>query len=272
MGGVLAFTLPRRLILVLLLLLPLYAHAWERDVDLTNGNRQFKGAMLYGWNQKLIGDVDIQGLKADLTGDAAIGDRVGTGFSFFLPINRRTTLLGSYDSFDHSGILTRDVTFQRKLYKPGARVRFQNSWVDLTGARRVKQFEGGHGDVLYGMKLCRSELDLRGYAPVINSFQKASWNTMFPIPYLGLGGGARVTSHMLVLAHLKASVLPSTGGTLFTSFDFDLNGSWRMNRPTSKDEWFLTLGFRRFSASGDLGDEHIDIGYGGPLWGLMVRF
>ncbi|HNV72839.1 MAG TPA: hypothetical protein PKO06_24235, partial [Candidatus Ozemobacteraceae bacterium] len=198
--------------------------AWERDVDLRDGTRLYKGAAIYGWHQKLLGDIDVLGLKVDLSGDAAFDDRVGMGASFFLPVTRRTTLLGGYDEFDHSGKVTKTVNFRRKQYRPGARIDLQHEWLDLTGASRVRQWEGGFGDFLYGMKVCRSELNLRGNDPITNAFQKAAWDTMFPIPYLGFGGGARVTSHMLILGRFKAIVLPSTGEDLFTSYDAELTG------------------------------------------------
>ena len=265
------------------------ASAWERSV--TEAPRGFKPMggkaaqrVTCGWaslwRSSVQGEVTVKGMQLDLNDEADLdtGNRFGGQVSFAL--TDRTNLAFAYHGFENSGLIKKGVTFDGRTYNTNAALRVKNDWFDLTGAYKMADSDSAYWDFLYGMKLIHAGLDVSGYAPVTQAYQSGSYSSTFPLPYLGIGGGAKIARSLWVDGHLKY-ISTNAGGGSFRSFDADLNLGFDLSSrrdgkaggsSSPSTEWLAVVGFRNFLIDGDKDNDKVKIGYRGPTFGLVGRW
>lgn len=261
------------------------ALAYERDFVFTPGAKGALGRAttvhVYNWTTDLLGDADVKGLVLDLDSEASFGSRNRLGLAVTHGISKDNNLMLSYNSFDHSGRIRQQVTFDNRTYRVGAAMKVQNSWFDLAWSHNFTRWDtptdrgrnrlGGYFDGLIGIKVNDSSLDVAGYDPVTAAYNSGSWNEKFPIPYLGIGGGNQISKNFWVTGHFKF-LAANVGGGSVKSYDFDLNAALQLNPGSTDSEWFAVLGFRTFHINGESGGDDLTVGYRGPTFGLTGRF
>jgi len=251
------------------------AFAWERALgDSRNSRDRAKSFELYAWKEDLLGDVSVKGMQLDLQSEADFSAKTRFGGNFCFPLTRRTNVTLAFNSFEHSGNITKAVTFDNRVYKLGASMRLETRWWDITGSWEINRYERGYWDLLYGVKFCHAELDLSGYNNVTNTFQSGSWSESFPIPYIGIGGGAKLSDAAWIDGHIKF-ISANAGGANAKSYDLDLNLAFQLNHSKKRGqemEWYAALGFRKFVIDGDFDNDSAKIGFSGPTFGIVGRF
>jgi len=250
------------------------APAWERNPHPSKG--LVKSFEIYNWREAILGDLQVEGLSLDLEEEGSFGTKNRFGARVAFPVTDRTNVNLAYNAFDHGGTIDKAVRFNGRNYAAGAAIRIESTWFDIWGARQCSRWEDGYWDILYGIKVCETNLDVAGFTPIpAVAYQSGSWSQIYPIPYLGLGYGARVFSRFWAEGHLKF-IATNAGGAAVRSYDFDINGAYSLN-PTFKDEindieWLLVVGYRTFLLDADKDVDNVKLGYRGPTFGVVGRW
>jgi len=278
------------LVLAMFVLAASGVSAWERNVtEAPKGFRKMPNkkaqtvtcGQISIWRTSVQGDVAVKGMQLDLGGEAgfATENRYGGQVSFGL--TERTNLVFAYNSFENSGLIRKNVTFDGRKYNNNAALRLKTDWFDVNGAYRMADSDSAYWDFLYGLKVSHASLDVSGYAPVTGAYQSGSYSNTFPIPYIGIGGGAKLSEKLWVDGHLKY-VSANVGGGRARSFDADLNVGFDLSgKPAKKmgirdvvpaTEWIAVVGYRNFLIDGTRDADTVNIGYRGPTVGLVGRW
>lgn len=259
-------------VLVLVIATPQSAFAWERNPGTTKD--RVWSAEVYGWQNSLIGNGTVKGMVLDFKSEADFTSKTNFGGTVCFPLTKRTNVTLTYNSFDNSGNVTKALKFDNNNYKLGANVKIQNTWVDLTGSYLLSRYEKGYWDFLYGVKINNSKLDITGYNTTTSAFQTGSWSQNFPIPYIGVGGGVKMSDNVWFDGHIKYISVNKSGADV-RSYDIDMNLAFQLNAKHAKKdgpEWFATLGMRKFNISGSFDNDSVEMGYSGPTFGFTGRF
>ena len=257
------------LLLSWLLFLPSHAEAFDRDYD-SKDPRKLWVAEMDSWQEKLSGTLKVKGLKADLGTDGNFSDCNRMALRLVVPVSRVTNAVLAWNTFEHAGRLRKDVDFHGRKYASGARLQLQTSLFEVTGARELIRFTGAYLEGLYGLKIAQMSTEIKGYSS-LGAYQHGDWDGFFPVPFLGVAGGARVNHHLQIRGSLKL-VSAGAGGGLLQSYDADVSAAVRLNRDTNPREYSFLLGYRRFSLDANSSDGSVGLGYTGPFFGLLLRF
>lgn len=272
---------------VLVLVAGVPGAAWERDFAWGRRGkmalRPNTTAEVFAWRTELFGDVNVKGMALGLENEASFAGKTRLGLlTLTHGLSEANNLVLTYNSFDHTGRIHKAVTFDRRNYQPGANIQIQNNWFDLAWSHNFRFWEnaagparrerrGGFLDGLLGIKVCKADIDVAGLEPLTNARARGTWSGSFPIPYLGVGGGSQLSPNLWVDGHARFIATTVGGGSLRSS-DLDLNAALRLN-PEGKDaQWFGVLGYRFFRVDGASGGDEANLGYRGPMFGLLGRF
>lgn len=264
------------MVLALIVALPLSADAWTRRTP--TKNLRDTSIELYSWRNELTGNGNVKGMSLDFDSETTFGTKNRMGGRVTVPVTNTTNVTLEYNSFEHSGNITKAVTFDKKVYNANANIRLENSWVDLTAARVISNCANGYWDFLYGLKYNNTNLDITGVSAGVT--RNDSWSEKFPIPYIGIGGGSKLGDRVWLDGALKFISINAGGGNV-KSYDFDvnlgfqLNGSKKANIQKGHEndsEWFAMIGYRTFMIDGSFDNDEAKIGYKGPVFGIMARF
>lgn len=268
------------------LLIPFSASAWDRSYNAAhagkvNFNRTTSIEVL-GWQSHIDGDIQVDGTPVDLDSEVGFGSENRFGFRLSHVLSEKSAIELSYMKNDHAGNVNKKITFEKKDYDAGARMRLQNSWFDvayshnLTKAKEADKAgrELFYLDGLLGVKFSKAEINVAGQSdplagPVV-TFNE-NWDESFPVPYIGLTAGGQIADNLWLKGHVKYLKVNSSG-TDATHADYGINAALRLNPKAEGTEWFVDLGYRgvRYDIKSD-GDK-ADLRYTGPTLGLFARF
>lgn len=281
----------------LVLQMPLMA--WERRLVPAGAYAQpsFRGwhgarmttLELLGWRTQLDGKVNINNTGSlNLASDAEIGDETSFGVKLAHSFSTRSNIALTYNTFEHSGKISRTYTFEGLTFSPTAILTLKNYWIDVTYSHMLTVWgdscqargDGNYIDALIGIKLSQADLDLSGISiPVgvggglgaVVAVDQRSWSQKYPIPYIGFAGAGKIGKNTWLNGHLKFLSANAGGGHVRT-YDFDVNAAFQLNPRTTGTELYGTVGYRNFEIRGDKDGDYIRIGYKGPTFSLMARF
>lgn len=269
------------LVLVVALLLPVGAFAWDKSYHPNNNGKinfnKVTSFEVLGWKNDLEGNIRVDGTALDLKNGTTTGDESRYGFRLSHVLNQRASLEFSYMKNDHSGDTTTNFTFEKKTYVAGANIRLQNNWFDLAynhNLSRSKQFdskgrEAFYLDGIFGVKFTKAEITVKGTAAGV--YAEESWDESFPVPYLGLAAGSQIGDNLWLKGYLKY-IKVNAGGTDALHNDYGINLALRLN-PNNKDtEWFVDLGYRGVKFDIEKDNDKADLRYTGPTFGVFARF
>lgn len=268
------------------------ASAWERAVSEApagfkrmpnRGSDRVTCGQIMLWRNSVYGDVSVKGMQLDLDGDTGFSTENRFGGQVSFALTERTNLVFAYNTFENSGLIRKDVTFDGRKYTGNAALRLKNDWFDVSGAYKMADSDSAYWDFLYGLKVGHAGLDVSGYAPVTGAYQSGSYSSTYPIPYIGIGGGARISDALWVDGHLKYVSINAGGGDV-RSFDVDLNlgldlarkekkrGLKVASKSSSEMEWLAVVGYRTFLIDGNKDNDTVKVGYRGPTFGVVGRW
>ncbi|HNX74378.1 MAG TPA: hypothetical protein PLM07_07040 [Candidatus Rifleibacterium sp.] len=266
------------------LLMPMSASAWDRSYQPEKSGRvsfnKVTSIEVFGWKSDLDGVVRIEdtGTDIDLDNDVSFNSENRMGLRITHVLNENSALELSYMKHEHSGNLTRAVTFDNKKFKTNAHMSLENSWLDLAWAynlTRSKETEKPGQDAFYldgmfGVKFSNSEISVSG-ADALNARLEAGWSESYPLPYLGLNAGTQISDNLWVKGSFKIIKVNAAGYDALHN-DYNLNAALRLNPKSTSSEWYADLGYRgvKYDLKGQ-GDK-AEIKYSGPTLGLFVRF
>lgn len=281
----------KRVYLHFLLIVSLFAispitFAWERNWDWRGEKIELSRSTtlsVYGWKNELFGDINVKGLVLDVESETTFDDETKFGFKLTHTITPANTLVLKYNNFENSGFINKTVTFDNQNYNLGASLKLKMHWFDLTWAHNFAAWGSkaatkdddtfGFIDGLLGVKVSKADLSIKGRNPATNSYQEGSWDETFPIPYIGVAAGVKISPLIWLEGSLKYISVNVSNGEV-KSVDAEINAAVKLNQSKAKTEteWLLMLGYRRFSIDGDSDNDNINIGYRGPIFGLICRF
>lgn len=271
------------LVLVLLVLSAVPGMAWERALEAKRNrggheNVRNTTAELYAWRNQLFGDVNVEGLNISLRGDGDFKDKTRGGFILTHKVSKRSNLALAYNSFQNSGNINKVVTFKNQNYQAGASADIDMHWFDISWNYLLSTWDpsdhkrqSGYLDAILGVKSTKANLDLTGNDPVTGATLNNGWSKSFPIPYIGLGIGTQLGESLWLNSHIKYISVNAGGGHAKTT-DFDINVAYRVNQRSVDNDWFIVLGYRNFKIDGEFDNDKVNIGYRGPIFGVMGRF
>ncbi len=273
------------LALVAALLLPAGASAWDRSYQPSaHGKVSFNKVTsieVLGWKSDLDGTVRVEnsGTEIDLDSDVSFGTENRFGFRLTHVLSEKSALELSYMKHDHSGNLSKTVTFDNKNFAANANMHLENSWFDLAWSynlTRSQEVEQPGRDAFYldgqfGVKFSKSDINVSGVDNVLNTRLEAGWSETFPLPYLGLNAGAQVADNLWLKGNFKI-IKVNAGGYDALHNDYSVNAALRLNPHSTDTELFVDLGYRgvKYDLEGE-GDK-AEIKYTGPTLGLFARF
>lgn len=272
------------LALVAALLIPAGASAWDRSYQpASHGKVNFNKVTsieVFGWKSDLDGTVRVEnnGTEIDLDSDVSFGTENRLGFRLTHVLSEKSALELSYMKQDHSGTITKNVTFDNKNFAANANMSLENSWFDLAWSynlTRSKEVEQPGRDAFYldgqfGVKFSKSDISVSG-VDALNARLEAGWSETFPLPYLGLNAGVQVADNLWFKGNFKI-IKVNAGGYDALHNDYSVNAALRLNPKAKDTEWFVDLGYRgvKYDLEGE-GDK-AEIKYTGPTFGLFARF
>ncbi len=276
------------LLAAVIVLFPPASGAWERDLTAPGEGRlghfhemgvdRSTTVEVHRWMSPISGDLSIQGLNIDLEGGADFDTRVRSGFRLTHSYTPRDNLILAFNSFEHTGRIWKPFTFRRRSYNALAFIDLRNAWVDLgwahliavTGRGGDLRSNPGYLEILAGLKYSEIAMKLKGFS-LLGAYQTGSWSDIFPVPYIGIGGGSQLTEHVWIDGHLKYFAFLAGNGDVKT-LDGNLTLALRLNPRNRRREFHGTLGYRSFFLSGNSGTDHVKTAYKGPTFGLVVKF
>ena len=266
------------------LLMPMSVSAWDRSYQPEKSGRvsfnKVTSIEVFGWKSDLDGGVRIEdtGTDIDLDSDVSFSVENRMGLRITHVLNENSALEVSYMKHEHSGNLTKAVTFDNKKFKTNAYMSLENSWLDLAWAynlTRSKETEKPGQDAFYldgmfGVKFSNSEISVSG-ADALNARLEAGWSESYPLPYLGLNAGTQVSDNLWVKGSFKI-IKVNAGGYDALHNDYNLNAALRLNPSSTGTEWYADLGYRGVKYDLEGQGDKAEIKYSGPTFGLFVRF
>ncbi|MBF0547834.1 MAG: hypothetical protein HQM08_25575 [Candidatus Riflebacteria bacterium] len=250
--------------LLLVFFSSLSVFAWERF--LVPDNRPTKVFEVYGWTNQLYGNMSVQGLNLNLENNVNLGTNLKFGARFQYPITKTNNLSLTFNYMDDSGTVNTGYTFKGVTYAAGSNLDITNMMFDLMGSREITRDRSGWFDFLYGMKIISTDINATKVTGASNR-----WTGVFPLPYLGLGGGTYITDRILLDGHLKyMNIRTGNGGV--DSTDLDFNVSYRLNPYNKSTEWYGWVGYRNFYINGNTSGNNVNLHYSGPLFGIVSRW
>ncbi len=275
------------LALVASLLIPMGASAWDRSYQpVSSGKASYDKVTsieLLGWQSHLDGDIRVDGTPIDLKSDADFSSENRLGFRISHVISEKGLLELSYMSNDHSGNVTKKVTFEKKDYDAGARMTLKNSWFDLGYSHnltRAKEADKAGRELFYldasvGIKFSKADIDIAGrsdpakVAVAVN--YNESWSESFPVPYLGLAAGGQIADNIWLKGYIKYLNVNRSGDSA-SHTDYGVNAAFRLNPHSPNTEWFVDLGYRGVRYDLESNNDKADLKYSGPTLGVFARF
>jgi len=233
--------------------------------------RRRRNAEVAFWQSSLGGGLVTHGMDLDLDGGVDISRRNRFDLAFQTSLTRRDHVSASFFAFEHEGTLAGRVTYDARLYTPGAAVEQRERQFDLGGSRTLHHGARGWVDMLYGAKWLQVDFDMTQTVPA--GRQTAFWNQHYTVPYLGVAGRSRLGSWSWVTGGWKFSSLGSGGDSVRTS-DLDLGVlvGVRPDRESHQVDWYGRLGFRDFRFHGDDGNSESRVEFRGPTFGVTGEF
>lgn len=226
---------------------------------------------LRGWQSDLSGSVESKGMNLDAESDASFSDQTRFAMKAAWRFSSRNQLRLDYMQFDHSGRLTKNVTFDGLNYGLGASMDIESRFFDVGLARLLSESEDVSWQLLYGGKFSHAFMHVE--QRISGGFRSGELTQDIPIPYIGVEGRGKLSSNAAVNASLKYFALNQgeTSGRL-TDLDIALLVGPDYVKKPAVTEWYGTLGYRYFLLHGKTTDETVEVRYAGPTFGVEGRF
>jgi hypothetical protein len=227
--------------------------------------RSFAG---YLWQNELTGTMNLHNLVLDFKSEARFTNNTQGGANFEFPlIGTRERLFIGFNYFEHSGTLLKAVNYDKLTYAPTASMKVATRFGELGGAHALSSDKDSYFDLLYGAKWIRHEIELSGTNIAKNLKQQSSWDKKMLSPFLGIGAQTNGKERVFGFGHLK--FFPGSIKTI----DLDANVAFRLSaHEDTVNEWYVTLGYRKFVSDSDRDDDVLKTDYQGPTFGLFGRF
>lgn len=245
--------------------------AWERDGD--PKSKDPHSIQIFGWKTDLDGSVNALGMSLDFKSEASMRKEFGSGANFRLPLNPKIQLVFSLQQFRNKGTTLKPITFDSQKYAAGADIHFESKCFEVGASHSLSENKSGYFELLYGLRFQNAEVQLSQFVPLAGSSKTGDWRQRFFIPYLGLGGGVKLSKRVLANSHIRMTSL-NFGSQELKSVDIDISLAVRLNAEEENEtrEWYAAIGYKKFIFTGNEGNNSADVGFSGPTFGIMGRF
>jgi hypothetical protein len=259
---------------LLLCLVTMSAQAWERSFK---GEEQKEWVVEpLVWRNSMYGDVNADDLSLDFDSDTTFGSKTTFGLKLSTPIpfSKKRRWVITYNSMSNSGTVNKAVTLDGTNYNANAFMKLKMMMLDFYTTWNLSRTDKSYFDFIYGSKYQKVSLDLNGISG--GAATSGSWDTpAVPFPYIGFGGAVELSKTVMFDATLKWFSLNYSSASLKT-LDIDANLGVRLNPKGTETEWLAFIGYRNTYLNGsfseDGADDHVKIGYRGPIFGVVGRF
>lgn len=263
--------------------------AWERDLTAIRPNAAVPDSVqnwisqrhwipdIWWWRTTLQGNLEVGGLRLDLSSGAGMptGQRPGFTFSHCFPGQSILTLEGHQS--DHCGLLKTAQTFRGRAYQSGATLRVQSGWLEASWRRLIAvanfaddpPLRSGYLEAVAGVQIHRLDIDLAG-RDTMGAMARGTWEEHEPFPFLGLAAAAAIRNRLQVRAFIKALVLPLNYTQRLHDAGIDL--ALHLHRRPGNINWLAAFGLRNHQMDVKYGSERFSLTRSGPVLHLIARF